>query len=1103
MKKSINISTGVESNVVRDYLKTAHNVVARPRLRADWNYNRYASPVATNTPNEDEYGFDIEAYPIESIVEPLRPFKGSAKAKVNEAVVSAGYLRNDSPKFYISSPDDKYKYWTSPYPTNGSGNFSNHTDGITTARPRVTYNRVVQANKIILKFENTWATPANFTVMLQTTNNGSFTNIATNPTLDGAKGTVTLYYNGSAWVSTRPASMPTTPVKGIELRVASMGPGIKKNGQTMTYVTRPVGNGDTETTYSTTGNNSSLNVIAIEAHLEADLTDRLISVSDTFDMGESSDLYPIGTITSNVAEISLSNEDSIFNKETDGIYQGLIDKNVEFNLEYIYTVSGVEYIVQQFVMYASEWSVADGIADIDLEDYSKFLKEDSPNSFMIENKSSTEIIWRILDSVGFNNYEINNEDVVENTVIPVYWTDGERTVWEELDEVAKATQTAIYFDSFGKLQVRTRENAFKDETPNWNLRAVKSGNNLPDIIDWSPSYEFESNKIDVKYKSIKWKMNGRGVAALTKVWETDAETLVVRSSPLVRSIDNNSNYIFLDQKEINLWPYKSKIQIDGEVLAYEGKQYIYYTFTETVGAGGLVTYSGQVKNVVDVLTPDELKRYQRMTPRAKRHMNYFTGGLRIVERAVWNTNQANHSVDLSGWSTKYELSGSGSALYQSNVNGMRHNRIDSTMTINTPTAVANADDTFYAIRSGPGTASYDIYGTRFKFNKDDASPTKIAGIAFSLSGMSENGYYVQVTPSAKLAATDRSSGNEIRIYSKKGGTNHLLARGSATAIATDIWYDLDVYHSGSGNSQTVTAFLNGQKVASGGTNATTSQTSTARFGLFAKGQTNADFEYAYAATADRINEPVDDYGFYDLKYGGIRGGQWEKEVVWGTRTRKSRLSKKQSTKEKNKRGIHIFDEFGPYVHEVREFEVKFEPNPVRYSYLFNTNEWFSTLVEYVATPFGAKFVIANSARNHAVLHGEDNLVYAGAASGVQQACIVLGHALEVSDEETVTEKDTSAINARGEIVAELSSDWIQSKSMAQSLATWMRNHWSGNIDQVDVTIFGNPLIEIGDIVDVDYPRQNATPSTHQYFVTGTSTSFEQGVETKLTLRRRR
>jgi hypothetical protein len=45
------------------------------------------------------------------------------------------------------------------------------------------------------------------------------------------------------------------------------------------------------------------------------------------------------------------------------------------------------------------------------------------------------------------------------------------------------------------------------------------------------------------------------------------------------------------------------------------------------------------------------------------------------------------------------------------------------------------------------------------------------------------------------------------------------------------------------------------------------------------------------------------------------------------------------------------------------------------------------------------------------------------------------------------------------------------------------------------------LLEIGDVVAVDYPDKNLNPAYAKYFVVGIDTSWENGISTVLTLRR--
>lgn len=1088
---------------VSTHLRSAYNVKAVPKLIADWNLNRYYTPTAENTPTEDSSGFDTETFPISSITEPLRPTKGIIKALVNQAVAGSQYQKPEDPKFYVGDQDDVYKYWISPYTTNGSGVFPLQGDTITSARPQVTYTSAMNVNKIVIKLETTWATPEIHRVYTRSTVGGAWTQAGPNNPTINTDGTLVLYFNGSTWVSTRPATLVTAPVAGIQLRVDEMKGGTKRDGTATTYAKRALVGGKpigALTTFLTDGSNSSLSVISIEPHLEVDLSNRLISVSDDFDMSESSQIYPIGTITSNQGDISLSNEDGIFNNENSSSpYFGLLEPNVEFNLEYIFTISGVDYSVQQFKLYGGIWQgQANDAISIQLEDYSKFLKETKPRQALYTNRPVAEIVWRVLDSVGFVDYEIQEDDRVVEHNVPYFWTNGEDTAWEILDELAKATQTAIYFDGYGKLQVRTREAAFRDlAAPDWTLYGQTVGANVEDIASLEFNEEYEANNVNVTYKSTKWKVAAGGVPGLSRVWEPDAEAVVVRSAPLRTNVTSGSTHIFLDQKTVLYWPFKSKVNIEGEVIQYEGKQFVYYTYTATTQGDGSVTYSSPVRNLVNVKDSDEMTKYNNMTPSAYRGQNRYTGGLLITEREVWNSPTFDHTVDANNWTTEMEILGKTTATMTTPSRGFKFNRDRSTVTLDTPARMTTANDTLWSRRGTVAGTGYKMYGTRLKFTGD--KKTQRAGIGFCLNGSRNNGYYVEVCLSDSLTAEDRKTRNEVMIYSRFNGTWKVVGQGGAVGIGKNIFYDLDVYVNDS-TQDTISVWINGQQIAKATTTGTTVQPTGNRFTMYARGKTTVEYEFIYAI-ARTITEPAEDFGFLDLKYGGVRGNLWHREFVWQVTTRWKKVRKKKQSKYRFTSADYLFDEFGPYVHEVREFQVKFDPAPVQYSTLFSTNKFYSAPLEYTSNPFGAEFIIANMSRNNAILHGEDSLRYSGTDYSVHQVLCVLGRNLEIADEETINKKNAAAIRARGQIDVEISSDWIQSKSMAETLATWIAEHWSEGLDELKVQIFGNPLIELGDIIAIEYDFLDMTTSTHKYFVTGVSNAFTAGIETTLTLRR--
>lgn len=1054
---------------LRDAIRSSYVLSATPRLIADWNMNRYADPVASNTPDEETEGYDPEMFPIESIIEPVRPTKGICKARINHSVIGDDYGIAGTPssaRYYIGDVDDVYKYWNGPYASNSTG-------AISGVEPQVIYARSVNVNKIVAKVENSWASPGNFTVQI-TTDGTSWSTVATNPTIRN-DGQVVLYYNGTNWNSNRPTDIDNTKsIRGVKLVVTSLVGGRDRNGNPSTYMVDG-------TTYSTSGKNSHFNLISLEAHLEADLSSSLIEVTDTFDMGETSQLYPIGTITANIGDLSLSNIDGTFNNDnTLSPYFDLLEPNVEFSLEYVYSVNGTAYSVQQFKMYSENWTgQRDDTVRVTLRDASYFLAETTPRAAMWEGLTAPQIVWRLLDSVGFVDYQIDADDRVVDHTIPVFWVDGSQNVWEVLDELAKSMQAAIYFDAFGVLQVKTRDIAFDDAaSPVWNVRAEDSGTELADITSegFSQTEQFEVNHMTVSFQATAWSEWNNGQPSLQKVWQPES-TVVLRSSPLVQTLELDSVYLYIPAEDAAYWPWEGKVNVQGELIAYKGKHYVYYE-------------GGDRKTTV-VSSEDDRKKADAKTAAISRYLNHFTGGLKIVERGVWNSDPRRHQIDSNGYSRRNIKDGESNSV---NGEGLKFNRVESTATLKTPGGF-DSNDLSVVTRGSASDSGYRVYGTVLKFDKDGDFSTQSGGLVIHNSTAKEDGYYIDVRPTSKI---DRTSRNELIVWSRVDGKNYRVGgKGAALAVAENIQYDMDVFVDTVSGNHVITVFWNGRNVFSETVPNAQTNAKNGKWGVFAMGKTSVDFEYLYAIARNEV-QPPDDSSFFDMVTGGYRGGMWDREWVYRWRT-DTRRKKKKSVKERNRFNQYYFDEFGPVVHEIREFNVSFDPNPVLHSRLYMTNDWSAICTEYLSSPFGAKFIIANTARRNAVVNGDDTITYTGIPHATTQSLSVLGRALVISETEKVIASNDSAIQRRGKIESELSEKWIQTKEMATDVSEWMKKHWGTGTDGAQVTIFGNPLIEIGDVVTVYYPHRSLNGV--KYFVTGTSTVFSQGMQTTLTLRR--
>jgi hypothetical protein len=82
---------------------------------------------------------------------------------------------------------------------------------------------------------------------------------------------------------------------------------------------------------------------------------------------------------------------------------------------------------------------------------------------------------------------------------------------------------------------------------------------------------------------------------------------------------------------------------------------------------------------------------------------------------------------------------------------------------------------------------------------------------------------------------------------------------------------------------------------------------------------------------------------------------------------------------------------------------------------------------------------------------------------------------------------------------QLDSEWIQSRHAAYKMLKVVRMGIEGFSKSVSLNIFGNPLIQVGDVVTLSYSLNGI--SQQKYFVHSVNHSFSQGLETSLGMKR--
>jgi hypothetical protein len=1056
------------TSFLQNALKQGEDLHPAARVIAEWNHNRYTAITTIDNYQYDEKtnGYDLDMYPIETVVDPVRPTAGLLKARAGEGAVVQGYADTvRGYRTYTADPSAKYKYWTGP----AQANTTPYSGGGYTlpepVRPHIVYAAPALTNKIYLCIENSWARPQKYDIQI-TTNGTTWTTVASD-VVTNSDGQVILYLqDNNTWTSTVSRNNAMY-IRGIKLDVKSMN-----------------------------RINSWFNMIELGARLEKDLSDRLIDFSVNNEMGDSDFITPVGTISSNSGSVTLSNYDGIFNYDNaSSPYYGLIDANTKITVDFGIDVSnwggsGIEYI-RMATMYAETWGGAEDQTVISLKDASKFLQEVKPLPELMENVTIGMAIWRMLDSVGFIDYQYVRTAEVASNQIPFFWTDEEKTVWDNIQDLCRVTQTAAYFDEHGILQIKTRDSAFNKTAPvSWTFDYAQNGTKKPDIVSVDVSSNYEANKVVVKYQKTTLAQDAQGRPISEIIWQPD-DTIVLRSSALTTAMTKTDTRFWIDKKDIDTWPYEGMVNIRGELIRYKGKGYRYYpkgrSYTGNIDADTIfkVIYSSDEKLQIDNELSDEFNGWR----------NYFTGYMLVLERGYDSTTAQQHDLVQTVWLSNGSYYGTSGTQKLWN-GGTKFMTADSILRLQSTGKKATSKH-WYTARRGAWTGeSPKFIGTRMKFPTSPKGKNMNAGIWLWGNTAQNQMYGIDITATTHV---DRKVGNEIRVLKRKSnGTVTQLSKGAVVAINENAWYDIDVVATSTGR---FTVSVNGSPVLNVIDNGTDIPIS-GRAGLYVRGDGVADFEYFYMMADGGIQETdLDNSSYLDLIRGGYYSNQYYKDFVTRTRVAQKRRGKK-TIKYTQWYDQRYFDEFGMQVHEYRPYEITFDKKPVLYSTLYVSNDTQIVTDEYIHNPFKAKFTIANASRFNSVVNGEDTLTY-GADNSIDQKIMITGRTIQQAEAVDYEVSNEQAIKARGEISLEFASTWIQSESAAKALGDWIVNNWSTPCDEVKVEVFGNPLIQIGDIIALNYPPKNMAASTHKYFVVGIDQSWENGLGTELSLRRAR
>lgn len=586
-------------------------------------------------------------FPLDTIIKPFRPNGAGIKYAI-EGDISRNYTQTNKVgdykdpssttypynyRTYYPGVDTYYKYWISSIGEGGTISIS--------------YPKTIITNKIIVKFEVSHDKPSTWTIY-GTPAGGSEGTLATGTSSDipgftsGSynAGVLTIYYTGSSWTTDESLHNLNSYVSLSSIKLTF--PGVT---------------------------NKYIGIIEFAPIWVKDISSDVVnfSISKSSSSNEE-DILPVGLVTANSLSINLNK----FNNQTMQILS--YDKSNSYAIDtskiYLYKQiklkpffkvyhsngtygsTGNKYdILNQGIFYVDSWDTTeyDEVSAVAL-DSAKILQETIAPSMICENYSVTAILRRLLDSVGFTNYNFNLIEKDQSIISPNYWwTDDSKTTWQLIQELCRDTQMTAVVDENDVLQFYSRDYMYSDRTASWQFNYDADGANLPNIISLTKRDLPSTNQVKILWKSattsnyeknsdIIWKSENTFLAAAALAKDlnaTDVSTYDLNGNILV------SKYLNLEpvttseyENQKNLYSFNGYLVIEDEIIEYDAVQYDLILLDATTI--NETSHNANARITVDITSSSDVFKYRGL---AKNGSGNFqpNGKYRIKARGVFGT----------------------------------------------------------------------------------------------------------------------------------------------------------------------------------------------------------------------------------------------------------------------------------------------------------------------------------------------------------------------------------------------------------------------------------------------------------------------------------
>ena len=385
--------------------------------------------------------------------------------------------------------------------------------------------------------------------------------------------------------------------------------------------------------------------------------------------------------------------------------------------------------------------------------------------------------------------------------------------------------------------------------------------------------------------------------------------------------------------------------------------------------------------------------------------------------------------------------------------------------------------------------SYYSFGTSVFLDKSSTNPSQSGGLGFFINDLGARGYFVIIETLKSAATVNRKSVRIIKAQPsgiKVLKDSQITLKSTLDAIYSGLAYTIDVKVKLSGQKVDIVANINGNKITASDINSADLGKDpnwilgpTKNAGLMTLDGT-AIFDYLYASTIDEDKYNASEY------VTNIYQGQFSNDIIntaYGDIIYNANLAEDEINQYKVK---DVIDEFGPVVREIAYINQKFTARPaLPIAWSTGANKLVSIIGSKLSS-FGAEAYILNNTSVKVPLSDK----------GIN-TLQVIGNSIAPSGELIYSTDDTSEYSIKEPIIFD--STWIQSEDGAKSLAEWIKTKVMNKGRVVNMSVFGNPLISVGDIVSISNSYQGFD-GTEKLIITNVSQRFDQGLETEVTCR---